>query len=550
MLFWLATASCVVLVARTLPSLRQGRGGGWVFVAVVILVVGGAAEAFFPAYAGVLAGTLWLVLIVLPSLLIRAVLRHALGQRYAQAERLAKLVRCLHPGDGWRETPELYRALALAQGDQREQAADLFHGLMDRPGIPTQVAVTARVYLYRMEGRWEELLGWTGYPLNERGTRSKEGEGVEDKGKGTKQSTLTLDPGVQLMQVRALGETGRLSDMLLAFRAAQVRLERLAHPTFWPTCQLSLFAFSGREAAVSALLAGPLAGLKPEAQAFWRATARMAAGEAEAARVELRELAVRSDDQELRRVIEHRLSRDLADAETVLSPAEKTLLDGLEAEGQRDRAYQPQAATSLRRAFVTLALVLLNLGVFAWENARGGSENLRTLMRMGALWSPAVLAGRQWYRLVTALFLHFGPVHLVLNLFGLVVIGPWVEKTLGHARYAVVYLVAGVGSMAAVVGFIHWGWMHEEVLVGASGAIMGLVGATGSLLTLGWRRDRSRLAARRLRGIVLIVILQVAFDLTTPQVSFAAHATGLLVGSLVTALLTTRGEVPSEPPMR
>ena len=91
--------------------------------------------------------------------------------------------------------------------------------------------------------------------------------------------------------------------------------------------------------------------------------------------------------------------------------------------------------------------------------------------------------------------------------------------------------------MAAVLGFIRWGWMREEVLVGASGAIMGLVGATGALLALGWRRERSRLAVRRLRGIVLVVVLQTAFDLTTPQVSFAAHAAGLLIGFLLTASL-------------
>ena len=175
--------------------------------------------------------------------------------------------------------------------------------------------------------------------------------------------------------------------------------------------------------------------------------------------------------------------------------------------------------------------------MFALETARGGSQNLRTLSRMGALWLPAVLAGGQWYRLLTALFLHFGPVHLVLNLLALAVIGPWVEKTLGRARYAAVYLVTGIGSMAAVVAFIHWGWMREEVLVGASGAIMGLVGATGALLLVGWRRERSGLAARRLRRVVLVVVLQVAFDLTTPQVSFAAHAAGLVIGFSLTALL-------------
>ncbi len=536
-------ASCVALLVRTLPLLRQQRrGAGWMVVGAAILAAGGAAEVFLPVYAGVLAGTLWAVFIVLPSLLIRALLRHALGQRYAQAERIANVVRWLHPADGWRESPELYRALALAQAGQRARAADLFHGLMDRPSVPAQMADTARVYLYRMESRWDELLAWTeGASPGGQPTLVDGGMGAErDRGEGVGQGSLVHDPSVTLMRVRALGETGRLSDMLRAFQAARVHLERLPHPTFWPTCQLSFFAFAGREITVTSLLEGPLAGLTPGAKAFWHATARMAAGRAEAARADLRELAARHEgDQELRHAIERRLTRDLANASEVLSLPEKSVLDGIEAEVQRDRAYHPQAAAGgVRRAPVTLALVLLNLGVFAWEVYRGGSQDLRTLLRMGALWPHAVLTGGQWYRLVTALFLHFGPVHLVMNLLGLAVIGPWVEKTLGRTRYAAVYLVAGVGSMAAVLGFIRWGWMHEEVLVGASGAIMGLVGATGARLAVGWRRERSELAARRLRSVALIVVLQVAFDLMTPQVSFAAHAAGLLFGFLLTVLLT------------
>ena len=541
-LFWIAMLSSAALLVRTLLMRRQRQQvAGWMVVGAAILAVGGVAELCFPADAGVLAGTLWVLFIALPSILFRVVLRHALGQRYARAERAAKLARWLHPADGWRETPALYRALALAQAGQRDRAADLFNGLMDRAATSVQIAVTARVYLYRMQGRWDELVAWTEGATREQATPVTEGKGMEQgRGEGIKPGTLVHDPTVLAMQVRALGETGRLSDMLQAFQAARARLERLAHPTLWPTCQLSLFAFTGREAAVAGLLEGPLAGLTPETRAFWRATARMAAGQTETARADLRELAVRSDDQELRQAIDRRLICGLADTGTVLSPAEQTALDGIEAEVQRDRAYHPSPAAGLRRSPVTLTLILLNLGAFALAASWGGSQDLRTLLWLGVLWPDAVLAGGQWYRLVTALFLHFGPVHLLMNLLGLAVIGPWVEKSLGCARYAAVYLVAGIGSMAAVLGFIRWGWMQEEVLVGASGAIMGLVGATGALLAVGWRRERSGLAARRLRGVLFIVVLQAVFDLLTPQVSFAAHAAGLVIGFLLAALLAAR----------
>lgn len=73
-------------------------------------------------------------------------------------------------------------------------------------------------------------------------------------------------------------------------------------------------------------------------------------------------------------------------------------------------------------------------------------------------------------------------------------------------------------------------------LVGASGAIFGLVGAQLVLLAQGWRRLRSRFARLRLANLGLIVLLQAAIDLSTPEISFAAHAAGLLLGLAATAL--------------
>ena len=123
--FWMAVLSCAALLVRCVPLLRQGRALGWAIVGAAILTVCGAGMVFFPGHVGAVAGTLWFALIALPSLLIRAVLRHALGQRYLQAERVARLVRWLHPADGWREMPDIYRALAFAQAGQREQGATL-----------------------------------------------------------------------------------------------------------------------------------------------------------------------------------------------------------------------------------------------------------------------------------------------------------------------------------------------------------------------------------------------------------------------------------------
>ena len=89
-LFWIAVLSCAALLARGVPLLRRGLGWGWMVVGTAILIVGGVGMAWFPLHVGAVVGILWFVLIALPSLLIHAALRNALGQRYPQAERLAR----------------------------------------------------------------------------------------------------------------------------------------------------------------------------------------------------------------------------------------------------------------------------------------------------------------------------------------------------------------------------------------------------------------------------------------------------------------------------
>lgn len=190
---------------------------------------------------------------------------------------------------------------------------------------------------------------------------------------------------------------------------------------------------------------------------------------------------------------------------------------------------------SHQNTLATYGLVVINLLFFGLEMVLGGSEDLETLYRLGALVPQAVWTG-QWWRLLSANFLHFGWLHLLTNMLGLFFLGRPVEIALGSARYLFVYFVSGVGSM-----FVFALWALQtgtaQILVGASAAIMGLVGVIGAIFLQGWRREKSRLAARRLRFIVLIIGLQFALDLTIPRVSFLSHLLGLIFGFLTGILL-------------
>src|SRR5687767_14852996 len=120
---------------------------------------------------------------------------------------------------------------------------------------------------------------------------------------------------------------------------------------------------------------------------------------------------------------------------------------------------------------VTSALVALNAGVFvAMLLGAGALGDPDTLVAWGASVGPRTANG-EWWRLVTAMFVHSGFLHLVANIAGLVSLGMMLERLLGHFAFAVVYLAAGVCA-----GLLRLFASPLNVSAGASGAIFGVYG--------------------------------------------------------------------------
>lgn len=222
-----------------------------------------------------------------------------------------------------------------------------------------------------------------------------------------------------------------------------------------------------------------------------------------------------------------------------------------------------------RKAYLTYAIILINIAIFCLENILGGSEiinfcfnhiitsrenfiiclqninrgseNLENLEYLGALIPQKVWAG-QWWRILTANLLHYGWIHLVSNLLSLYFLGRFIELYWGRWQYFLIYLMSGIGSM---LSFTFLAMRNEEkyvILLGASASIMGLVGATLALFLKLWLQQRTRLATRRLYFVGLIILFQSIFDIWMPQVSFYSHFFGMLWGFLVgTILLTSFG---------
>jgi membrane associated rhomboid family serine protease len=199
-------------------------------------------------------------------------------------------------------------------------------------------------------------------------------------------------------------------------------------------------------------------------------------------------------------------------------------------------------ATSTRRsplqsAPAVLILILVNVLAFLFEIFRGGWNDPEILHRIGALEPEAVVLQGEYWRLFTALFLHAGFLHLAFNLFALYVLGPPLERSIGTIRFLACYLISGIASSAGVVALTEIGLVRESQLVGASGCILGVVGAWAGLLL---RHRHAPFAKQRLANIGLIVAIQIAFDLSTPQISMPAHMCGLIAGFFLGLLLAPR----------
>jgi len=152
------------------------------------------------------------------------------------------------------------------------------------------------------------------------------------------------------------------------------------------------------------------------------------------------------------------------------------------------------------------------------------------MRRLGALDYDEVIGDGEFWRLLTALFLHYGVPHLLFNLFALYILGPPLEQAIGFFRFAAAYLISGIGSTAGVVALTLLKIVDKAELVGASGSVMGIVGAWAGFLI---RYRHVWHAKQRLLNIMMIVVIQIVFDVLTPQVSTSAHLCGLVTGFLV-----------------
>jgi len=177
--------------------------------------------------------------------------------------------------------------------------------------------------------------------------------------------------------------------------------------------------------------------------------------------------------------------------------------------------------------FITPIIILINVLIFILMVASGISfmdPTSEELMKWGADYRPVTVAG-EWWRLLTACFVHIGVIHLLMNMYALLSIGYLLEKLMGWRNFLLAYLLTGIASSATSV------WWHENtVSAGASGAIFGVYGIFVAMLTTNLIEKQERQA--QLQSILIFIGYNLVFGLKG-GVDNAAHIGGLISGIIL-----------------
>ncbi len=186
-------------------------------------------------------------------------------------------------------------------------------------------------------------------------------------------------------------------------------------------------------------------------------------------------------------------------------------------------AYQTGLATGAKGIQAVINNVISNA-----IDVQPASENALTtiLIMYGAKENHLIHLGQYW-RFVTPIFLHVNFLHVGLNMLNLLMLGIFLERLMGSARFVLIYIITGVVSIIASFYFA-----PDVISVGASGAIFGLVGAY-SIFVLVHRRAFRNGGIFALLWLVVIIGINLGIGLVIPNIDNSAHVGGLLSGCLL-----------------
>ena len=184
---------------------------------------------------------------------------------------------------------------------------------------------------------------------------------------------------------------------------------------------------------------------------------------------------------------------------------------------------------------VTQVILAVNVLVFLITVVQAGSLNdneLAPLFQYGALYGDATLGHSEWWRVLTNGFLHYGPIHIAVNMFSLWMMGGSLEQVTGRGRYLALYFVSMLGASASVLLFGDPGGFPARP-------------ARPARCSASWAPTRSPWSEAALNptGLIITLALNAFITFGIPGISIFGHVGGLVTGALVTVALLYAPEV-------
>ncbi|CAJ1178567.1 rhomboid family intramembrane serine protease [Companilactobacillus crustorum] len=177
------------------------------------------------------------------------------------------------------------------------------------------------------------------------------------------------------------------------------------------------------------------------------------------------------------------------------------------------------------KSYVTWLLLLVTVAMFLVESLLGGSQNLNTLILLGAKTNSLIQEG-QWWRLITPMFLHIGIFHIFMNGFTLLYVGQVLEPMIGHWRFLILYVLSGITGNLASFAF----GANNALSAGASTSLFGMFGA---FLALALIYRENRFLTELGKSFLGLIVVNLLMDLTMSGIDIWGHIGGAIGGLLL-----------------
>lgn len=183
-------------------------------------------------------------------------------------------------------------------------------------------------------------------------------------------------------------------------------------------------------------------------------------------------------------------------------------------------------------AWMNILLVVANILIFVLVEITGSTTDTANMLLWGASYVPYVVDGREYWRLFTSMFLHFGIQHLFNNMLLLFFLGDTLERVVGKISYLLIYLLGGLGGNILSC-YVEMKNESYAVSAGASGAVFAVIGAMLYVLI----RNRGRIEEMTAQRLMIMALLTLYVGFTTKGVDNMAHLGGLMCGFLLAVIL-------------